>query len=273
MIIDDHVHCPEKMRRDSIRSYSTLRGSKLNPVDTVEELISVMTKAEVDKFCLFAPHNDWLWGNQFLRSVAKEYPNRVVPVGVVNPRWGDVAVEEVNKFGEWGFKGLKLIPYSHSYPADCYSVQQVIPEAIRLGIPVHFHTSDHLVDKLYPHAETFTTYDRYESLADMFPDATIIMAHMCVSDWMDAIDVAKKYDNIILDTSGTTIVYGMLEIAVERVGADRIVYGSDAPLYDPVIALSKVRDSDLSERDKHLILGENIARLLGIETAKGDQKT
>jgi predicted TIM-barrel fold metal-dependent hydrolase len=269
VIIDNHVHCPEKWADTVIankRELQTFSGvSKLNPVKTVEDLLLVMDDVGVDKMCLFAPYVEWIWGNQHLRKVVERYPDRVIPIGVVNPRWGKIAIEEIRRFGEWGFRGLKLIPYSHSYPADCYSVQKVIVEAIKLDIPVHFHTSDHLVDKLYPHTESYTTYERYGNIAKMFPDAKVIMAHMCVSEWMNAVDLAEKYDNILLDTSGSTIIYGMLEIAAERIGAERILYGSDAPLYDPHITLSKVKDSDLSESDKRLILGENAVKIYGLE--------
>lgn len=110
VVIDNHVHCPEKIREESTDGSSNLGRSKLNPVKTVEDLISLMTKTGVDKICLFAPHTDWVWWNQHLRNVAGEYPDRVIPIVVVNPRWGKVAIEEVKKFVEWGFEGLKLIP-------------------------------------------------------------------------------------------------------------------------------------------------------------------
>ena len=262
IVIDNHVHCPEKWA-SQIETKEVEKG-KLNPVRTVEDLYALTREVGIDKVCLFAPFNDWVRGNRHLKAVAEKFPDWAIPIGVVNPRWGRLAIEEVRRFSEWGFKGLKLIPYAHSYPADCYSVQKVMREAIKLDLPIHFHTSDHIVDKYYRHTVTFTTYERYENLARMFPDAKIIMAHMCVSEWMNAVDLAEKYENIILDTSGSTIVYGMLEISVDRIAAERLFYGSDAPLYHPLIALSKVKDSDLSERDKRLILGENAAKLYGV---------
>jgi predicted TIM-barrel fold metal-dependent hydrolase len=56
---------------------------------------------------------------------------------------------------------------------------------------------------------------------------------------------------------------GIVEKAVEVLGAERVYYGSDAPGRNYAAQLAKVRYADISDRDKALILGGNAARLLG----------
>ncbi len=56
----------------------------------------------------------------------------------------------------------------------------------------------------------------------------------------------------------------MLELAIEAIGAERILFGTDTPLLDPHAQLARVIGADLTDSDRALILGENLARLLGL---------
>jgi len=49
------------------------------------------------------------------------------------------------------------------------------------------------------------------------------------------------------------------------VGADRVVYGSDMPFGIPQIEMMKVRVCDITPEEKDLVLGESMARILGLE--------
>ena len=50
--------------------------------------------------------------------------------------------------------------------------------------------------------------------------------------------------------------------AVERVGAERVLYASDGPACSPRLEVEKVRLAGLEPDDERLVLGENAARLL-----------
>lgn len=93
------------------------------------------------------------------------------------------------------------------------------------------------------------------------------MAHMGATpisggDWHTAIKVAERHPNLILDTTGSGMDFGMVEEAVRVLGPTRIIWGSDIPMIDPWLNLEKIRGAEISETDKRLILGENIARLV-----------
>ena len=53
-----------------------------------------------------------------------------------------------------------------------------------------------------------------------------------------------------------------------RHGADRVVYGSDWPMADPAAEIAAIRALGLTpEEDEAAILGDNLARLLGLHSA------
>ena len=74
----------------------------------------------------------------------------------------------------------------------------------------------------------------------------------------------KPYPNLYLDMSGFDPERGIVEKAVEVLGAERVLFGSDAPGRSYAAQLAKVQYADISEDDKALVLGGNAARLLDL---------
>ena len=77
----------------------------------------------------------------------------------------------------------------------------------------------------------------------------------------DAIGLAKKTDRFLLEISA------MCGIAVTWVvnGLDphKVVFGSDGPVQHPIVEMAKIEVAKPTEEDRKLILGENLARILG----------
>ncbi|MEC8933001.1 MAG: amidohydrolase family protein, partial [Candidatus Latescibacterota bacterium] len=69
-------------------------------------------------------------------------------------------------------------------------------------------------------------------------------------------------DNVYVDTSGGDPEWGMTELAVERLGAHRVVFGSDAPIRHFGVSLAKVLGADLDEAQKERILWANLRSIL-----------
>lgn len=80
---------------------------------------------------------------------------------------------------------------------------------------------------------------------------------------LDAIEVAKMFPNIYLETSGMTSP-SMLRRAVAECGPERILFGSDYPFWHPLVERARIEAADLDVATTRMILGENIARLLDL---------
>jgi len=76
------------------------------------------------------------------------------------------------------------------------------------------------------------------------------------------IEVARKAPNIYAELTLTPVTNGVIEYLAERIGADRVLYGTDIPMRDPRPQLGWVVFSRLSEADKRQVLGENFRRIL-----------
>jgi hypothetical protein len=84
-------------------------------------------------------------------------------------------------------------------------------------------------------------------------------------DWraqMALIDQLERHANIFTDTAGVRR-FDLLEQAVCRAGAHKILFGSDGPWLHPGVELAKVRALEVSAADRALIMGGNLLRLIG----------
>jgi len=239
MIIDAHAHL----------------GCMLDHGIRVEdkEVVDEESRASIDKLCVSVLSVNFIEGNRHVLKAMKDYPTKILGYAYVNPQYGDEAVKELETcVRNYGMIGVKLHCNLGGYYIDSPIVFPVLERAVDLDVPLLIHASG---------------LNEIISLADFFPEAKIILAHMgaipCFNgDWINTILLAKKRDNLILDTTGSTVDAGMIETAVKIVGPERIVFGTDVPLLNPFVQIAKVRTARISEDDKELILGENMAKII-----------
>lgn len=168
-----------------------------------------------------------------------------------NPRMPDAAAETARLLDEPGsrFRGVKLHPLLDGYHPDDPSVHPIIELLIERRMPALIHCGHPI----------FTLPWSIEELIRRYPDARIILGHMGHGNIIyinAAIDVAERNPNVYLETSGMPM-HSKIREAVERVGPDRVLYGSDTPFHHPSVELAKVRASGLSTELTDRVLGEN----------------
>jgi predicted TIM-barrel fold metal-dependent hydrolase len=72
----------------------------------------------------------------------------------------------------------------------------------------------------------------------------------------------KDCANVVVDTSGAAPEAGLVEYAVAQLGAERVLYGSDAPIRDFGVALARITGTQLDARAQRKILHDNARALL-----------
>jgi predicted TIM-barrel fold metal-dependent hydrolase len=107
------------------------------------------------------------------------------------------------------------------------------------------------------------------SLASRHPDASFVCGHVG-GQWELGLRAVRPFANVAVDLGGVDATAGIVEAAVRELGAERVLYGSDAPGRSFATQLAKVHGAEVAEADRRLILGENLRRLLRpILRAKG----
>lgn len=261
IIIDAHVHLGKSFGWASYESYIFETPDGPSEYFTPEIFLKIMDSLKIDKAIIMTTkqaagyETDDVKENEEIAAAARKYPDRFIGFAIINPLKGEKAVEELTRYvKELGIKGLKLHPFAQCYAPYLPFVHPLVERAIKLKIPVMVHSGTP------PHSEPF----QIAMLADTFPEATIIMAHMGLSETYaaDARYAAKKYDNIFLETS--CLPAGYVKKAIMDIGAERVIYGSDTPWNITELELMKIKALRLPENKERLVLGENIAEILGL---------
>jgi predicted TIM-barrel fold metal-dependent hydrolase len=106
--------------------------------------------------------------------------------------------------------------------------------------------------------------------ANDFPEMKLILAHLGHMDIGDhkqqvlAIQASRR-GNVFTDTSSSkSVLSGLIEWAVREIGADRILFGTDTPLYFAAAQRMRVEQAEISQQDCRLILAENARKLLNL---------
>jgi len=194
---------------------------------------------------------------ELVAEACAAHPGRLEAFARIHPWYGEEALALLDRaIGELGFKGLKLHPVSTIAHPSGEETIRLIRRAAEWSAPTLFHCGD----------EPLTTPLAVACAAAACPEATIILGHMGGYVHVDeAIDVAERYPNLVLETSAMPYP-GKIRDAVERLGPERVLYASDGPACSPRIELEKVRLAGLEDAAERLVLGENAARLLDAVT-------
>jgi uncharacterized protein len=238
MIIDAHCHAG--------------KGDGLTgPWDTdapLERYLRRATQAGIRRTVLFAAfHSDYAVANREVARIVHSRPDRFLGFAFVNAAADRGRVVRLVRQAvvQFGFVGIKL----HRY--DARISREVCEVARAFSSPV-----------LY---DVMGEVSVCELLAQEYPDVNFIIPHLgsFADDWraqIAFIDHLVRHPNIYTDTAGVRR-FDILEQAVQRAGARKVLFGSDGPWLHPGVELAKVRVLGLSRTDEDLVLAGNFLRL------------
>jgi predicted TIM-barrel fold metal-dependent hydrolase len=135
----------------------------------------------------------------------------------------------------------------------------IMQRAAQLKVPVLHHAWY----KATEFAFNESTPAEIADLARRHPEVTIIMAHLAGGGWRGVRDVLDC-SNVLVDTSGAQPHAGLVDYAVELLGAERVVFGSDWPIRDFGAQRARIDGARLTPAQRELVLGGNMERVLSI---------
>ena len=276
MIIDVHAHVfPPEVRDDRdayLQRDTTFRELYANPkarIASADELLASMDEAGVDKsvICGFAWSDAELCleHTRYLLEEAAQSEGRLIPFCSVQPS-DEKARDLLKRWAARGARGLgELRPQQQGYSLiDSEEADLLAWAADAYDLTLLFHASEP-AGHVYPGKAGLPVEQLYRFIAD-FPGVTVIAAHWggCLPFYALMPEVSEKLDRTYFDTAATGLLYRpeIYKHAIDLVGADHILFGSDFPLVSQEQALQELRDAPIDDEARRLILGENARRLL-----------
>ncbi|WP_158203562.1 amidohydrolase family protein [Halomarina oriensis] len=221
-MIDCHFHL-----------WTTDESTPEKRAERAEQLREEMERQGVDRLCLIGEVGDTIEEcREANRTVAKyvaEYPESFYGWARVDPRLGDDAVAEFRRaVEEDGLVGLK----HHFIPTPInISDPEFFPlaeAAVDMDVPVIAHVMQRLPadQERWDDSEAHT--EDVLELAQRYPELKLVSAHIVAGgDAEYRIKTVADQENVILDISGSNCERGYVERAAERLGTDRLVFGTD----------------------------------------------
>jgi predicted TIM-barrel fold metal-dependent hydrolase len=242
MIVDFHTHVDE--------------APAFGWIDPPEKVVALLDQAGIDSAVIMT-YTDLPGLNpgalEYIVEAAGLFPGRLVPFVRLNPNYTDEMPGLVRRAVELGVRGVKLHPTTTlAHPAG-EATLALLRQCADFGLPALFHCGD----------DPYTTPQALGLAAAAVPGCSVVLGHM--GGYLhveEAIGVAEACPNVYLETSAMPYPE-LIRTAVKRVGADRVVFGSDGPGCNPALELAKVRDLGLPAADTDKIIGGNALRLLG----------
>jgi len=280
VIVDSHTHVFPPQVRDQREEYlqrdATFRELYSNPrskLASAEELLASMDEAGVDVSVIAG----FAWSemelcrqtNDYLLEAAVRSDGRLLPFCCVQPRAGDEARSEMQRCAAAGARGVgELRPLNQGYDlSDSEEAGLLAWASSSYDLPLLLHVSEP-VGHRYPGKEGLDLAPLYRFI-ESFPGVTIVAAHWGGGLPFYALmpEVRDALGSTYFDTAATPLLYdpSIYRRAIDLVGADRILFGSDFPLLSQARCLAQAREADLPEEEQRLILGENARRLLRLD--------
>ncbi|MCR4688829.1 MAG: amidohydrolase family protein [Saccharofermentans sp.] len=282
-IIDAHCHIyPEKIASkaiDGISSFYGLAGGE-TPSDemalklkqagfsvtnkgTVEDLIAKETKSGVTHFLCHSVATDPSQVrsiNEFISSAVAKYPGMITGFGSLNPYSEDIR-GDLEHLVELGLKGVKLHPDTQRFVLDSDMSVDMCHMIADLGLTVLVHCGDYRYDYSNP--------DRVASFLKKVPELTVIGAHFGGwSKWQQAFELLPGIsDKFYVDLSSSLYALSpeSAKLMIRKYGADKVLFGTDYPMWDIAPELRRMTKLGLSKEEKELIYHANAERLLGLD--------
>ncbi len=252
LIFDAHLHCPAE------------RGElwQWHPVTkNFAEFVSYLDRTGVDRGIINSQRSqnngvpaEFTAGNREVARYVQKYKGRFLGACVVNPLFIDEALREMETCRkQFGFVWVGEL-CNYMKPSYQYTVREfelLVKQTIELGMILDVHTE----------------LEEMEHIVRSYPQATIVFPHFGDDHEYDhifkRIDLVAQNQNCYLDTSGYGHDrMGMLEYAVKKIGADRVLFGSDFSINDPGTVIARVKNAFITDGQKAKILAGNLQALL-----------
>ncbi|GAB7052650.1 amidohydrolase family protein [Catenuloplanes indicus] len=188
--------------------------------------------------------------NEGVRRAAAASGGRLVPFYFADPRRGP---DEYRRAAA-GFRGLEISPAVHGFTLGEPGVAALARIAADVGHPVY------VVCLGRPGARA----EDLAALAVTRPATTFVFGH-CGGNGLDTDGLHRlaALPNVLAETSGAYTAVARL--AVRRLGAHRVLFGTEYPLQDPRVEVTKLGALGLTVADRRAVAVDNATRLLRLE--------
>lgn len=257
-IIDFHAHIyPEKIAQKAAESIGEFYNIDMSASGTAENLIKSGSKVGITNYLVHSvavdgAHVETI--NNYISSECEKHPE-FYGFGTMHADYEN-KIDEAERIKSLGLYGVKIHPDTQKYNMDDESMFDLYDFLSENHMPLLIHCGDYRYDYSHPR--------RLKNILRKFPKLTVVGAHF--GGW-SVHDLALEYlldENCYLDCSSSFQMTGLKRgrELIKLYGAERMVFGSDFPMWDPAHELEVLMSMGFSDEEYKLMLCENAKKIL-----------
>ncbi len=192
--------------------------------------------------------------NRRALAVRGELGGFYIPGIHVHPAFARASCEEIERYVAQGVRLIgELVPYMTGWKA------YACPEMIEIA---RFAAERDMVMSIHP-----STQEDMSRLAAEVRDLKLVVAHLGGYGQFEAnMEMMRRYDKVCFDYSAHGADRdGTLRRTIDRVGRERVLFGTDYPGIGPAADLAAVLHEDLTDGALAAVMSGNAKRLLNID--------
>lgn len=246
--VDKIVLCPGQVNHRQGHSVPELARviPRIDPMLFINRVIRFLT-------AFTGSDEDLSQRNELVYSMVQQYPDRIIQFLWVDPNAPAIIDYLEKRLAIWKFNGIKLHQCIQRFSLKSQSINDIIQWANENKLPVFIH--------LYAHHEV----EALTSLLKTYSQTNFIVGHLIGLERF--IENRVRSENLYYDISPFALISDLrIKKAVSTFGAEHLTFGSDTPYGSDNLKnnLSRVSHLKMSARDKELILGGNMQRILNL---------
>lgn len=261
-VIDAHCHVyPEKIVTKAVAGTDTFYDTVARCVGTVSDLLAEHDLAGIDRAIIQSvatTPKQVSSINRFIAESVESAGGRLIGLGTLHQDSADQEAD-VAEIAALGLHGVKLHPDIQNFKVDDPRAERIYELCGKYHLPLLMHTGDKRYDNSNP--------NRLLPMIRKYRNVTFIGAHFGGwSIWEEAWKELAGEPNLWVDCS-STFYWISVEAAndvLHRYGADRVLFGTDFPMWKPKTELDTFMKLDLTDDERRVILSENAKKVFGI---------
>ena len=264
MTVDFHTHAfPDALAPKAIRTLSETIDNIYPAVSdgTASGLLKNMDAWGVDASVVcpvVTKQSQMIKANEWAASVGSD---RLIPFGGIYPHTDDYK-RDVDFVADLGLKGLKFHSEYQGFVVDDAKMLRIYDYAFAKGLILLHHAG---YDPAFrpPYR---SSPKQFANIAERMRGGVLVAAHLGGHAQWDDVEKYLAGTDVYFDTS-MGFEYFPRDVflrIVKKHGADKLLFGSDAPWSNAGTEIEHLKSLPLSDADKNKILGGNAARILRI---------
>lgn len=261
-IIDSHAHVyPHQIAQKAANAIGKFYNQQMLFDGQAETLIKEGTEVGINHFVISSVAttvHQVESVNAYIAKTVKENSSYFSGLGTLHPDSTTIK-KDLDDLLNLGLKGVKLHPDMIYKEIDSPSFMKIF-EVCENRCPVLCHVGDKRFDYSNP--------NRVVNILKAFPKLKFIGAHFGGwSLWNEAYKKLIDFPNMYTDCSSS--LFAMTpkeaEMAIKAYGANRVLFGTDFPMWSAKQELNYFENLQLSQDEKEMILYKNAQELFAIK--------